>query len=165
MGDFVFLSFVLSARNEVTQGDKCMMIAWSWGSISQIRFNSCWFHYDCSCNWLWANPMNRCIYVFSGSGKAIRSRFRWNIYSITAVFKKVVGTHFFFALFGPIGAHFTPPPPRQPHCETQPCSHIERVQIYLTSKKRFIDYFDHINLVLCPDIVSFLWMLDRWPQR
>ena len=27
MGDFVFLSFVLSARNEVTQGDKCMMIA------------------------------------------------------------------------------------------------------------------------------------------
>ena len=33
----------------------------------------------------------------------------------TAVFKKVVGTHFFFALFGPIGARFSPPPLRQPH--------------------------------------------------
>ena len=34
---------------------------------------------------------------------------------LTAVFKKVVGTHFFFALFGRIGAHSSPPPPRQPH--------------------------------------------------
>ena len=34
---------------------------------------------------------------------------------LTAVFKKVVGTHLFFALFGAIGAHFSPPPPRQPH--------------------------------------------------
>ena len=35
---------------------------------------------------------------------------------VTAVFKKVVGTHFFFALFGPIGARFSPPPLlRQPH--------------------------------------------------
>ena len=34
---------------------------------------------------------------------------------ITAVFKKVVGTHFFFALFGPIGARFSPPPLRKPH--------------------------------------------------
>ena len=33
----------------------------------------------------------------------------------TAVFKKVVGTHFFFALFGPLGARFSPPPLRQPH--------------------------------------------------
>ena len=34
---------------------------------------------------------------------------------VTAVFKKVVGTHLFFALFGPIGARFSPPPLRQPH--------------------------------------------------
>ena len=34
---------------------------------------------------------------------------------ITAVFKKVVGTFFFFALFGLIGARFSPPPLRQPH--------------------------------------------------
>ena len=34
---------------------------------------------------------------------------------ITAVFKKVVGTHFFFALFGPLGARCSPPPLRQPH--------------------------------------------------
>ena len=36
-------------------------------------------------------------------------------YRFTAVFKKVVGTHFFFALFGLIGARFSPPPLRQPH--------------------------------------------------
>ena len=35
--------------------------------------------------------------------------------ALTAVFKKVVGTHFFFALFGPIGARFSPPPLRQPN--------------------------------------------------
>ena len=35
--------------------------------------------------------------------------------TVTAVFKKVVGTHFFFALFGLIGARFSPPSLRQPH--------------------------------------------------
>ena len=33
----------------------------------------------------------------------------------TAVVKKVVGTHYFLAIFGPIGAHFSSHPLRQPH--------------------------------------------------
>ena len=45
--------------------------------------------------------------------------------SFTAVFKKVVGTHPFFALFGHIGAHFSPPPPRQQYGIK--CSYIAKL--------------------------------------
>ena len=51
----------------------------------------------------------------------------------TAVFKKVVGTHFFFALFGPIGAHFSSQPLRQPHGTT--ASHIVKVNHTVVEKE------------------------------
>ena len=44
---------------------------------------------------------------------------------VTAVVKKVVGTHYFLAIFGPIGAHFSPQPLWQPH--GMAVSHIVKV--------------------------------------
>ena len=54
----------------------------------------------------------------------------------TAVVKKVVGTHYFLAIFGPIGAHFSPQPLRQPHGMT--VSHI--VKVNHTVVERGLEY-------------------------
>ena len=56
--------------------------------------------------------------------------------TLTAVVKKVVGTHYFLAIFGPIGAHFSPQPLRQPHGMT--VSHI--VKVNHTVVKRGLEY-------------------------
>ena len=53
--------------------------------------------------------------------------------STTAVVKKVVGTHYFLAIFGPIGAHFSPQPLRQPHGMT--VSHIVKVNHTVIEKE------------------------------
>ena len=55
---------------------------------------------------------------------------------ITAVVKKVVGTHYFLAIFGPIGAHFSPQPLWQPH--GMAVSHI--VKVNHTVIERGIEY-------------------------
>ena len=57
----------------------------------------------------------------------------WSHNLITAVVKKVVGTHYFLAIFGPIGAHFGPQPLRQPHGMT--VSHIVNVNHTVVEKK------------------------------
>ena len=56
--------------------------------------------------------------------------------SFTALVKKVVGTHYFLAIFGPIGAHFSPQPLRQPHGMT--VSHI--VKVNHTVVERGLEY-------------------------
>ena len=53
--------------------------------------------------------------------------------SLTAVVKKVVGTHYFLAIFGPLGAHFNPQPLRQPHGMT--VSHIVKVNHTVVEKE------------------------------
>ena len=58
------------------------------------------------------------------------------IYELTAVVKKVVGTHYFLAIFGPLGAHFNPQPLRQPHGMT--VSHI--VKVNHTVVERGLEY-------------------------
>ena len=55
---------------------------------------------------------------------------------VTAVVKKVVGTHYFLAIFGPLGAHFNPQPLRQPHGMT--VSHI--VKVNHTVVERGLEY-------------------------
>ena len=52
---------------------------------------------------------------------------------VTAVVKKVVGTHYFLAIFGPIGAHFSSQPLRQPHGTT--ASHIVKVNHTVVEKE------------------------------
>ena len=59
-----------------------------------------------------------------------------NTSTITAVVKKVVGTHYFLAIFGPLGAHFNPQPLRQPHGMT--VSHI--VKVNHTVVERGLEY-------------------------
>ena len=51
----------------------------------------------------------------------------------TAVVKKVVGPHYFLAVFGPIGAHFSPQPLRQLHGMT--VSHIMKVNHTVVEKE------------------------------
>ena len=53
--------------------------------------------------------------------------------TVTAVVKKVVGTHYFLAIFGPIGAHFSSQPLRQPHGTT--ASHIVKVNHTVVEKE------------------------------
>ena len=52
---------------------------------------------------------------------------------ITAVVKNVVGKHYFMAVFGPIDAHFSSQPLRQPHGIT--VSHIVKVNHIVINKK------------------------------
>ena len=55
------------------------------------------------------------------------------VVQFTAVVKKVVGTHYFLAIFGPLGAHFNPQPLRQPHGMT--VSHIVKVNHTVVEKE------------------------------
>ena len=56
---------------------------------------------------------------------------------ITAVVKKVVGTHYFLAIFGPIGAQFSPQPLRQPH--GMAVSHIVKLNHTVIKKELGLD--------------------------
>ena len=58
-------------------------------------------------------------------GRPVGLRTKELRFILTAVVKKVVGTHYFLAIFGPLGAHFNPQPLRQPHGMT--VSHIVKV--------------------------------------
>ena len=90
---------------------------------------------------------------------------------LTAVVKKVVGTHYFLAIFGPLGAHFNPQPLRQPHGMT--VSHI--VKVNHTVVERGLEYFwaskcwrlkcsNYKHLVLYPQILLFPSMTERQPH-
>ena len=61
--------------------------------------------------------------------------------TFTAVVKKVVGTHYFLAIFCPIGAHFSSQPLRQPHRESQPYSRQEGARIWLNLKMMKVEVF------------------------
>ena len=63
--------------------------------------------------------------------------------NITAVVKKVVGTHYFLAIFGPIGAHFSPHSRHdsQPHRESQSYSRREEARIWLNLKMMKVEVF------------------------
>ena len=52
---------------------------------------------------------------------------------ITAVVKNVVGKHYFLAVFGPIDAHFSSQPLRQPHGMT--VSHIVKLNHTVIKKE------------------------------
>ena len=52
---------------------------------------------------------------------------------ITAVVKNVVGKHYFLAVFGPIDAHFSSQPLRQPHGMT--ISHIVKLNHTVIKKE------------------------------
>ena len=97
----------------------------------------------------------------------------WAVVSaeVTAVVKKVVGTHYFLAIFGPIGAHFSPQPLRQPHGMT--VSHI--VKVNHTVVERGLEYCwapkcwrlkcsNYKYLVLYPQILLFPSMTERQPH-
>ena len=65
----------------------------------------------------------------------------------TAVVKKVVGTHYFLDIFGPIGAHFSPATTAaarhdsQPHRESQPYSRREGARRWLNLKMMKFEVF------------------------
>ena len=52
---------------------------------------------------------------------------------LTAVVKNVVGKHYFLAVFGPIDAHFSSQPLRQPHGMT--VSHIVKLNHTVIKKE------------------------------
>ena len=55
----------------------------------------------------------------------------------TAVVKNVVGTHYFLAVFGPIDAHFSSQPLRQPH--GMAVSHIVKLNHTVIKKELGLD--------------------------
>ena len=96
---------------------------------------------------------------------------QWRQMLVTAVVKKVVGTHYFLAIFGLIGAHFSPQPLRQPHGMT--VSHI--VKVNHTVVERGLEYCwaskcwrlkcsNYKYLALYPQILLFPSMTERQPH-